>query len=170
MARGAVNSKREPAAKSRAESDRYLSPNPHEYFQGIALARSVVRRVFQIVDECAKERGLEGLPHQVLIQIFGSPAMELPVGRIGARLNITQSAASRIVKHLEALGFVERRDSTEDLRITNVRVTAQGRALLRLIEGDVHERMAYFARRLADEEREQLTSIFPHFLGVSPKY
>ncbi len=71
---------------------RYLSSDPHAYFLGIAQARSVVRRVIQIVEECAKGRGLESLPHQVLVQVFGSVAIArrphrgapeyLPTGRV----------------------------------------------------------------------------------------
>ncbi len=149
---------------------RYLSSDPHAYFLGIAQARSVVRRVIQIVEECAKGRGLESLPHQVLVQVFGSVAMELPVGRIAERLSISQPAASRLVKELEARGFINRHPDPDDLRIMKVRITKSGRAILRLIEGDVHEQLADFESRLAEDERAQLTSIYRAFLGISPSF
>lgn len=144
-----------------------LSRDPHQYFRGIAQARSVIRRVFQLIDECAKGRGLDSLEHQALIQIFGSPTMELPVTRVAESLNVAQPLASRLVKGLVEAGYTERLDDPADQRVTRVRITEGGRGVLRLIEGDVHERVGAFSKTLTDQQRTTVMSIFGFYVGIS---
>jgi len=62
-------------AKSRNEPDMLHSRGFEEYFHGVSEARYVIRKVFRIVDDQAKQAGLEPLEHQALIQIFGSPKL-----------------------------------------------------------------------------------------------
>ncbi|MFJ2473695.1 MarR family winged helix-turn-helix transcriptional regulator [Streptomyces sp. NPDC087659] len=66
---------------------------------------------------------------------------ELPVKTIGARLRLDSGTLSPLLKRLEALGFVERRRSTEDERSVTVHPTATGTAL--------RERAALVPRRIA---------------------
>ncbi len=143
-----------------------LSRDPHKYFRGIAQARSVIRRVFQLIDECAKGRGLDSLEHQALIQVFGSIDMELPVSRLAESLNVAQPLASRLVKGLVAAGFTERLEDPADQRVTRVRITAGGRGVLRLIEGDVHERVGAFSKTLTEQQRTTVMSIFGFYVGA----
>src|SRR4051812_14837746 len=72
----------------------------HQYFIGVAEARYVLRKAFRIVEEQAKAAGIDPLAHQLLIQIRGSPAMELPVNQIADRLDISPAFASSLVTAL----------------------------------------------------------------------
>ncbi|WP_432075839.1 MarR family winged helix-turn-helix transcriptional regulator [Streptomyces wuyuanensis] len=66
---------------------------------------------------------------------------DLPVKTIGARLRLDSGTLSPLLKRLEALGFVERRRSTEDERSVTVHPTSAGTAL--------RERAALVPRRIA---------------------
>ncbi|MFG3310109.1 MarR family winged helix-turn-helix transcriptional regulator [Streptomyces wuyuanensis] len=66
---------------------------------------------------------------------------DLPVKTIGARLRLDSGTLSPLLKRLEAVGFVERRRSTEDERSVTVHPTAAGTAL--------RERAALVPHRIA---------------------
>ncbi|MGP4110595.1 MarR family winged helix-turn-helix transcriptional regulator [Streptomyces sp. 4N509B] len=136
------------------------------YFRGIASARYAVRRVFRIVDDQARRVGLEPLQHQALIQVFGAGGAPLRVNDVSERLDIAPAFASRLVRDLESKQLVTREASTEDRRITLVRITDAGRELLSRIDRDVHAHVAYFQSQLADEERMAALSICAFYVGV----
>lgn len=145
---------------------RFLSRNPHTYFLRIAKARGILRRVFRIIAECARRHGVDSLEHQALVQIFGSPATELPVTRIAENLDISQPCASRLVRALARHGFVERRADRNDQRLTLVRITKSGRMVLRRIEGDVHLHVGYFGAQLTPEQRAAVASTIAFYVGL----
>lgn len=147
-----------------------LSRDRHAYFQRIARARNVIRRVFRIIDECARGRGLDSLQHQALIQIFGTPKQELPVSRIGESLDIVQPVASRLVKGLAKRGLVERHDDSKDQRVKRIRMTTAGRTILRRIEGDVHLHVGRFGDELTQEQRKAVMSIFAFYVGLKRRF
>ncbi|MFD9974455.1 MarR family winged helix-turn-helix transcriptional regulator [Streptomyces sp. NPDC059017] len=66
---------------------------------------------------------------------------ELPVKTIGTRLRLDSGTLSPLLKRLEALGFVERRRSTEDERSVTVRPTTAG--------ADLREQAALVPHRIA---------------------
>src|SRR5262245_17289396 len=72
----------------------------HAYFESVAEARYVLRKVFRIVEERAKSLDLDPLAHQALIQIYGSPRMELRVNELADRLDIAPAFASNLVRTL----------------------------------------------------------------------
>ena len=96
------------------------------YFHGVADARFVIRRVFRIVDERAKLRGLEPLEHQALIQIYGARVDDLRVGALAERLDISSAFASKLVKALVSRGLIALTGSEADQRVTHVSATAAG--------------------------------------------
>ncbi len=77
---GRLERKRKNAIKSRTVHDR------HRYFEGVAQARFVLRKVFRLIEEQAKLAGLDSLEHQALIQIYGSPQMKLRVKEVAEKL------------------------------------------------------------------------------------
>src|SRR6478736_1849013 len=101
---------REKAAKARATADR------HPYFQGVAQARYVLRKVFRLVEEEAKRAGIDPLAHQALIQIYGSPTGALKVKDVAERLDITPAFASSLVKTLAAKGLIATKKDKRDSR------------------------------------------------------
>lgn len=153
--------KRKEAVKSRTVHNR------HHYFEGVAQARFVLRKVFRLIEEQAKLSGLDPLEHQALIQIYGSPQMKLRVKEVAEKLDIAPAFASNMLKSLEKKGFVVRLSSDRDQRVTYAVVTSQGKQLLHRIDEQVQVHVDYFTRQLTQNAREAAISIVMFYFGIS---
>lgn len=140
--------------------------NKHHYFIGVAETRYVLRKVFRIVEEQAKKFGIDPLAHQALIQIYGSPDMELQVNQIASRLDITPAFSSSLVKLLVEKELVARRRGAQDQRTTYVTITDLGRETLHRIDETVKFHVDYFTSQLTTEERESALSILMFYVGA----
>jgi DNA-binding MarR family transcriptional regulator len=136
------------------------------YFHGVADARFVIRKVFRIVDERAKSRGLDPLEHQALIQIYGARDGDVRVGTVAERLDISPAFASKIVKALATKKLVSLADSAHDQRVTNVSATPAGIAMLTEIDADVRIHVGFFTRALTAEQKDAALSIFAFYVGL----
>src|SRR5882672_1827805 len=141
--------------------------NNHEYFVGVAEARRVVRKAFRIVEEEAKAAGIDPLAHQVLIQIYGSRTMELPVNKIAERLDISPAFASSLVTPLVDGGYAARRRDKADQRVTFVSATEAGKNLLIKIDERVKFHVNYFTKQLTLDEKESALSILLFYVGLT---
>lgn len=157
----ALEQKRRKALRSRNTEDKHL------YFQGIAQARHVLRRVFRIVEDKAKEYGIDPLAHQALIQIYGSPDMGLRVKEIAEKLDISSAFASTLIKELVEKGYADRTRGGDDGRATRVAITKAGSALLHKIDSDVTQHIEHFSRQLTSTQKEQVLSILMTYVGIS---
>ncbi|SOD60383.1 DNA-binding transcriptional regulator, MarR family [Streptomyces zhaozhouensis] len=137
------------------------------YVRNVAEARYVMRRVLRIVEERAKEHGLEPLSHQALLQTYGA-GDGITVSRLAARLDIAAAFASRLVRQLEGQGLVGRSPSESDRRVTIVTATDQGAERLAAIDDDVHRYIAFLQHELADEEKHMALSVFAFYVGLTP--
>ena len=158
---GRIEKRRKQAIRSRAVVDR------HRYFEGIAQARYVLRKVFRIIEEHAKLAGIDPLQHQALIQIYGSATMQLRIKDVAERLDIAPALASNLLKSLEQAGYVERGRSARDQRSTLVAVTPKGRSLLHHIDEQVQAHVDYFTHQLSTQARETALSIMMFYIGAS---
>jgi DNA-binding MarR family transcriptional regulator len=137
------------------------------YAYNIAEARFVMRRVSRIVNEEAKQHGLDPLLHQALLQIFGTAeGDELAVNKLAGRLDVPPAFASRLVSQLEEQGLAERRQSTRDRRVTLLSLTEAGIQRLREIDDAVHYQIAYFQRQLDPHQQIAALSIFAFYVGI----
>ncbi len=156
-----LEKKRKEAVRSRTVQDR------HRYFEGVAQARFVLRKVFRLVEEQAKLAGLDSLEHQALIQIYGSPLMMLRVKEVAERLDIAPAFASNVLKSLEQGGHVRRIRSESDQRVTFVTVTPKGKEVLHRIDEQVQAHVDYFTRQQSQDAREAAISIMLFYVGIS---
>ena len=156
-----LEQKRRKALRSRNTEDKHL------YFQGIAQARYVLRRVFRIVEDKAKDYGIDPLAHQALIQIYGSPDMGLRVKEIAERLDISSAFASTLIKDLVTKGYASRTRGGDDGRATRVAITKPGIALLHNIDNDVTLAIDHFGQQLTAGQKEQVLSILMTYVGIS---
>jgi DNA-binding MarR family transcriptional regulator len=139
------------------------------YVKNIAEARYVTRRVLRIVDDQAKSHGLEPLLHQALLQVYGAnEGRGTTVGKLAGRLDVAAAFASRLVRRLEEMGLVQREQSDDDRRATNVIATEAGVTKLASIDGDVHHHVAFLQHQLTDEQRLSALSIFAFYVGIDP--
>src|SRR5882672_1238453 len=123
--------RREKAVKARATSDRQT------YFQGVAEARYLLRKVFRLIEEEAKRTGIDPLAHQALIQIYGSENGALKVKDVAERLDIAPAFASSLVKALAAKGLAVPARDKKDSRVNWIRITKEGRLMLHRIDEQV---------------------------------
>ena len=140
------------------------------YVRNIAEARYVIRSVLRIVEERAKEHGLEPLLHQALLQVYGAEdGTGITVGRLAARLDVAAAFASRMVRRLEEMDLVSRRPSETDRRAIIVAATQTGIDRLAAIDDDVHHHVAFLQRQLGGGEKLMALSIFAFYVGLDPK-
>jgi len=138
------------------------------YFQAVAHARYVIRRVMRIVDEQAKREMLEPLEHQTLIQVCGAKGGPIRINELAERLDIVPAFASRLVRNLETEGLVTRGRSDSDRRVTLVRITTKGAQLLDRINDRVHMHVGVFKDQLSDQARSDAFSVFAFYVGMPP--
>lgn len=130
--------------------------NFHEYMQIVAHARYVFRTVQRLIDNCAKNHGVEPLEHQAMIQIYGASEQRLPIGRLAERLDIDSALASRLVQQLESRHFVRRTRSNEDKRAIYVSLTREGVKKIRAVVDAAHTEVEFF-RLVSDEIQRRAT-------------
>jgi DNA-binding MarR family transcriptional regulator len=153
--------RREKAVKARGLADRSV------YFQGVAAARYVLRKVFRLVEEEAKRAGIDPLAHQALIQIYGSEKGALRVKELAERLDISPAFSSSLVKLLVGKHYVTRERDREDGRVAWVKVTKKGQELLHRIDEQVQIHVDYFTQNLTPSETEAALSILMFYVGAS---
>lgn len=144
--------------------------DPAHYFQAVAYARFVMRRVIRIVDEQAKREGLEPLEHQTLIQVYGAPNGPIQINELAERLDIVAAYASRLVRVLESKGLVARSRSDVDRRVTLVTATEAGTDLLRRVNERVHLHVDVFKDGLSERARTAAFRIFAFYVGLPEGY
>jgi DNA-binding MarR family transcriptional regulator len=98
----------------------------------MAVVTSVVR-VQQIflhrIDRVLRPMGLSFARYEVLMLLLFSRAGALPLGKLGARLQVQPGAVTNAVDRLEADGLVVRRSHPSDGRTTLAAITDRGRRL-----------------------------------------
>ena len=81
------------------------------------------------VDEVLRPFGLTFARYEVLMLLSFSSAGQLPLGKIGARLQVHPASVTNAIDRLEADRFVRRVAHPEDARITLAAITPSGRDL-----------------------------------------
>jgi DNA-binding MarR family transcriptional regulator len=106
----------------------------HEWGDGNAMvAATSITRAHQIVlariNAALAPFGLTFSRFEVLALLFFARANSLPMGKIGARLQVHPTSVTSLVNRLVADGLVERTPHPTDRRTTLVRLTPAGRRL-----------------------------------------
>lgn len=137
----------------------------HEYFIAVAHVRYILRKVFRIIEDKAKELGLESLAHQALLQVYGSPKQELRVSELAERLDIAPAFASNLIKGLISAKYLKRESDASDARVTILKITPAGRAICDKIDNEVKPHVDYFTNQLTADERETAVSTLMFYVG-----
>jgi DNA-binding MarR family transcriptional regulator len=97
---------------------------------GMAMVTSIIR-VHQLlmvrIDRVLRPMGLSFARYEVLMLLSFSRAGELPLGKLGARLQVQPGAVTNAIDRLEADGMVRRLPHPTDGRTTLASITAKGR-------------------------------------------
>ncbi len=98
-------------------------------------------RVQQLVlgrlDALLKPHGLTFARYEALVLLHFSSAGELPLGKMGERLQVHPTSITSIIGRLEAAGLVARRPHPEDGRAVLAGLTDQGRRVVEAATADL---------------------------------
>ncbi len=119
-------------------------------------------RVQQLVigrlDAILKPHGLTFARYEALVLLVFSSRGELPLGKMGERLQVHPTSITSIVQRLEAAGLVTRRPHPEDGRAVLCAITDEGRAVVRSATAELVD--ADFALgTLSEDELRQLSGL-----------
>jgi DNA-binding MarR family transcriptional regulator len=78
---------------------------------------------------------------------------------LARHLELEKSSLSGLADRAEKRGLIERIPSKDDRRVSNIRVTAQGRKLSRVLEEEVNAEVKKLVGVLSRSDRDRLTSL-----------
>ncbi|MCP5281426.1 MAG: winged helix-turn-helix transcriptional regulator [Rhodoferax sp.] len=105
-------------------------------FEALAEFRYQLRKYLRFSEQVTHQQGVTPLQYQLLLQIKGYPGRAwASVAELAERLQAQHHGVVALVSRCEALGLVQRRASTTDLRKVEVHLTPQGDTLVtRLVQ------------------------------------
>ena len=115
-----------------------------ERWDGVPPMHAVtsLMRVQQLViarlDAILKPHGLTFARYELLMLLTFSRSGALPLGKIGARLQVHPASVTNAVDRLEAQGFVRRTPHPTDGRTTLAEITGRGRRVARAATEDMN--------------------------------
>jgi DNA-binding MarR family transcriptional regulator len=124
---------------------------------GMAIVTSVMR-VQQIfaseVERVLKPLDLTFARYEVLMLLEFSSSGQLPLGKIGERLQVHPASVTNAVDRLESDGLVTRRPNPQDGRSTLAAISAAGRAVAASASAALNEQVFASVALTADETQE----------------
>jgi DNA-binding MarR family transcriptional regulator len=107
------------------------------------MAVTSVMRVQQILlarcNDALEPYGLTFARYEALMLLYLSRAGSLPLGKMGARLQVHPTSVTNLVDGLERLGYAERAPHPSDRRTTLATITSHGREVAEQATGSMHD-------------------------------
>ena len=128
---------------------------------GMAAVTSVMRaqQVFlSRIDDLLAGEGLTFARYEVLVLLSFSRSGALPLGKVGARLQVHPASVTNAVDRLEAQGLVRRARHPTDGRTTLAAITEQGRQVVERATGHLNEQV-FADLGLTDDEATTLVRL-----------
>ncbi|HEY2316681.1 MAG TPA: MarR family transcriptional regulator [Solirubrobacteraceae bacterium] len=126
------------------------------------MAVTSVMRAQQILlgrlNEALDEFGLTFARYEALMLLYFSRAGSLPLGKMGARLQVHPASVTNLVDGLERGGLVQRAPHPSDRRTTLATITPAGRAVAESATAALNE-MRFGTAPLSDEALGDVTEI-----------
>jgi DNA-binding MarR family transcriptional regulator len=149
----------DPIAEARAHWEAH---GWHDAAPGMAVVTSVMR-VQQLlaasVDAVLKPSGLTFARYEVLMLLTFSRRGSLPLGKIGARLQVHPASVTNAIDRLERQGLVRRAPHPTDGRATLATLTPRGRSLAQRATIDMNDLFTSLALPDADLLFAQLREV-----------
>jgi DNA-binding MarR family transcriptional regulator len=137
-----------------------------EYLEAVANGRYLFRRAFRIIDGEARRADLDPLAFQALVQLAGLASRERSVSELAVRLDVPPGLVSRLALGLEEMALVERVRSTDDRRVTMVRITTAGLELVETVFARCQRALDALQDDLSDDKRAAALRIWAMNFGV----
>ncbi len=111
--------------------DENIDLTPEQY-RDLAEFRRQIRQFLHFSEAAAKSVGIEPQQHQLLLAVQGLPAEVKPtIGELASRLFIQHHSTVELVNRLESAGAIARSPGPEDRREVWIRLTPEGKTILR---------------------------------------
>ena len=109
-------------------------------YRTLAEFRYQIRTFLAFSEEAARENGLNGQQHQLLLAIKGLPPDIAPtIGVLAERMKLRHHTTVELVDRLCDRGYIKRESGKTDRRQVHPRITASGERLLRRLTS-IHRR------------------------------
>jgi DNA-binding MarR family transcriptional regulator len=126
------------------------------------MAVTSVMRAQQILlhrlNDALQPFGLTFARYEALMLLYFSRAGSLPLGKMGARLQVHPASVTNLVDGLERAGYVDRTPHPSDRRTTLATVTPHGREVAEAATAALHD-IRFGTGPLRDEELSEVTRI-----------
>lgn len=99
-------------------------------YRNILAFRDRLRRFLHWSDSQARAAGLTPAQHQMLLAVRGHPGAAPTIGEISEHLQLQHHSTVGLIDRAEAAGLVRRQTDAQDGRVTHVRLTPSGQAVL----------------------------------------
>jgi DNA-binding MarR family transcriptional regulator len=133
---------------------------PEAPLSAMAAVTSVMRAqqvLLARLNEALRPFGLTFPRYEALMLLYFSRAGALPLGKIGARLQVHPTSVTNVIDGLERDAFVQREPHPSDRRTTLATITARGRAAAEAATADLHA--LRFGTVLPDAQLDEITEI-----------
>ncbi len=90
--------------------------------------------------------------------------------KLAKRIYINKSNVTRNLAYLESCGYVERRQSESDKRVTRVYPTEKALEILPTVQSVLREWNSYLTEDLSEEEQEMFMSMLSRLAGKAAEY
>lgn len=149
-----------------AEARRQWESNWGEEPTASMSAVTSVMRVQQILNArlnaLLEPHGLTFPRYEALMLLYLSRNGSLPLGKVGARLQVHRTSVTNLIDGLEGAGYVARTAHASDRRTTLATITAAGRGVAENATGLLNE-ARFGTEPLPDGDLEDLTDLLEPF-------
>ena len=130
-----------------------------EQYRDLAEFRRQIRQFLHFSEAAAKSVGIEPQQHQLLLAVQGLPDGVKPtIGELASRLFIQHHSTVELVNRLEIAGAIARSPGPEDRREVWIRLTPEGKKILRKLAVAHREEL----ERSGPEVASALKSVLRH--------
>jgi DNA-binding MarR family transcriptional regulator len=146
----------DPVAEARRHWEERYGEEPSRPMAAVTSIMRAQQVLLARLNELLKPHGLTFPRFEALVLLSYTRRGELPIGKLGERLQVHRTSASSIVAALEDDGFVRRTPSERDGRATLAIITDRGRAAARAATADLNA-AGFGLGALSAAEQERLT-------------
>lgn len=122
--------------------------------QVLVALRRIIRATDIHSSQLAKTTGMTAPQILLLRAIKESP--QASVGGISARISLSQATVTTMINRLEKRGLVARKRSTKDKRVVHVRLTDEGKEVLKSAPMPLQDKFANEFHELQDWEQAMM--------------
>jgi DNA-binding MarR family transcriptional regulator len=117
----------DPIEEAGRQWEKHWGPEPVVPMKAVTSMMRVQQMWLARLNEAVKPFGLSFARYEALMLLYYSRQGSLPLGKMGARLQVHPTSVTNLVDGLEQLGFARRTAHPSDRRTTLAEITADGR-------------------------------------------